>query len=232
MAPDVPPRRLEYVPVEDLPDHPENPSDHDEAELRASLLRFGFTTPPMLCERTGLLAEGHGRKKVTLALWAEGADPPPGVLVDGHQWLVPVVRGWSSANDDELRAYLLASNYRGGWRNDALADLLVQLAANDGGLVGTGYSADGLDDLLAELGAGELPDQGTDAAHAPLTARGEPADPREVQGLHEVGLMFQASHHAEYLQLVAELRRREGWNEPTPLLVLRALRLAAEMVPA
>jgi hypothetical protein len=158
------PRWLEYRRVEDLPEHPRNPSDHDLPELRASILRFGFTTPPMLCERTGLLAEGHGRKKVTLMLKTEGrpADlpegaewPPPGVRVSDGDWLVPVVRGWSSADDAELEAYLLAGNYRGGWHNDMLAALLADLAEVDGGLAGTGFREPDLDLLLSELAAAD-----------------------------------------------------------------------------
>jgi hypothetical protein len=227
------PRWLEYRRVEDLPEHPDNPSDHDLPELVASMRRFGFTTPPMLCERTGLLAEGHGRKKATLWL-RDNPDPrdqgpPPGVTVDlDGNWLAPVVRGWSSANDTELRAYLLAGNYRGGWHNDMLADLLVGLAEQEGGLVGTGVDPEGLDTLLAELGRGELPQQDTDAEHAALTARGDPADPRQVQGLNEVGLMFVEKQHAEFMASVFRLRQK--WPEQsTPLIVLRALRHCAAL---
>lgn len=147
---EAPPRWLEYRPAEDLPEHPRNPSDHDLPELLASMRRFGFTTPPMLCERSGLLAEGHGRKKATLLLKAEGGDPPPGVKVEGETWLVPVVRGWSSADDAELEAYLLAGNYRGGWQNDKLAELLSDLAGRDG-LTGTGFKEVDVDLLISEL---------------------------------------------------------------------------------
>lgn len=147
----TPPRWLEYVPVDDLPDHPDNPRDHDEATLRASVLRFGFTDPPMIDGRTGLMAEGHGRKKVTLALRDEGEPPPEGVVVaDDGAWLVPVVHGWRSSSDDEARAYLLAGNIGGGWTDD-LPDLLAALNATDDGLLGTGFTTDDLDpDLTAD----------------------------------------------------------------------------------
>lgn len=228
------PRRLEYVPVDLLPDHPRNPRDHDLATLRASVLRFGYTTPALMDERTGLLAEGHGRKKATIALRDGGRPgdlpddapwPPEGIVVgDDGTWLVPLVRGWASANDTEAEAYLLAGNQRGGWLPDVLADMLGDLATSDA-LDGTQFTTDDLDALLADLGAGELPDQGTDAAHADLPDRSDPATPRSVQGLHEVGLMFQEDHHREYVALVAQLRARWGLDA-SPMVVLRALRNA------
>jgi hypothetical protein len=221
------PRRLEYVPVDDLPDHPRNPRDHRMADLRASVLRFGFTSPPMVDGRTGLLAEGHGRKKATIELRDHPPSPlpkvwpPEGVVVEDGTWYVPVVHGWASTDDTEAEAYLLAGNQGGGWHNDVLAELLGELAIADA-LAGTQFTADDLDDLLAELGAGELPEQDTDAAHADLPERGDPAAPRAVQGLHEVGLMFQDEAHRTFLAAIAQLRQR--WQlDSTPAIVLRAL---------
>lgn len=221
------PRRLEYVPVDDLPDHPRNPRDHVLADLRASVVRFGFTSPPMIDGRTGLLAEGHGRKKATIDLRDNPPEPlpkawpPEGVVVEDGTWYVPVVHGWSSADDTEAEAYLLAGNQGGGWQNDVLAELLGELAMADA-LDGTAFTADHLDDLLADLGAGELPEQDTDAAHADLPERSAPDTPRAVQGLHEVGLMYQDDAHRTFLASIAQLRQR--WSmDSTPAIVLRAL---------
>jgi hypothetical protein len=174
---DQQPRWIEYLPLDDLPDHPRNPRDHDEAQLRSSVLRFGFTDPPMLDGRTGLLAEGHGRKKVTVALRAAGRPddlpagrpwPPEGILVrtDGA-WLVPVVHGWRSADDTEAEAYLLAGNQGGGWHDDDLAGLLADLAATDAGLDGTGFD----DGYLIDLASGDTRDDDTPAPNPPLADR-------------------------------------------------------------
>lgn len=165
------PRRLVYVPVDDLPDHPRNPRDHDLEELRASVLRFGFTTPPMIDERTGLLAEGHGRKKALIKLRDENPGgppkdlpagrpwPPEGVVIRrtsrGPVWHVPVVRGWASADDTEAEAYLLAGNQGGGWQRDALAAVLRDLIAADGGLTGTGFDQAAYDLAISEASLSE-----------------------------------------------------------------------------
>jgi len=202
----------------------------------ASVRRFGFTTPMVLDGRTGLLAEGHGRKKATIALRDAGKPddlpdgapwPPLGVVVgDDGNWHVPVVHGWASTDDTEARAALLGTNLPGTWDDAMLAQLLGDLAATDS-LYATGFVADDLDDVLARLGAGELPEQPTDADHASHHDRADPAPPRSVQGLHEVGLMFQEAAHREYTASVAVLRARWG-IDATPLVVLRALRDAVQ----
>ena len=108
----------------------------------------------MVDERTGLLSSGHGRRELVLRRRAEGGEPPDGIVVEDGIWKVPVQRGWSSANDDEAYAYLVAANRlseRGGWYEELLADGLVALREAEAGLAGTGYSNDDVDLLLAEL---------------------------------------------------------------------------------
>lgn len=152
-----------YVPVDDLPDHPSNPRDHDLPDLIDSVLRFGFTSPPMIDGRTGLLAEGHGRKKATIALRDGGEAPPEGVVVEEGTWYVPVVHGWASTDDAEAEAYLLAGNQGGGWQNDVLAKLLEDLTATDLGLAGTGFSQAEVDLVFSELAiSAPLPAQDPD----------------------------------------------------------------------
>lgn len=231
-APTEPGRRLEYMDLDDLLARfdKRNSKAHDDAVIDASIQRFGFTDPPELDERTGLLVAGHGRL-TRLAHWRDNGDasaPPEGVTVLGDgSWVVPVVRGWASADDNEAEAYLIANNRTGeagGW-HDNLVDSLAHLADTAGGLP-PGFTSDDLDDLLASAGAGQLPEQPTDAAHAEdRSDRGEPAAPRVQQGIHEVGLMFQADHHAEFEQVLAGLKRRWG-NLPLPMIVLRAMRQA------
>jgi hypothetical protein len=213
---------IEYVRIHDLPDHPDNPRIHNLAELRTSIRRFGFTTPAVLDERTGLLVEGHGRKKALIAMQDEQGVAPDGVAVgDEGAWSIPVVRGWSSATDAEARAYLLAGNQHGEWDPELLVTILGELASADV-FAGTGFTADDLDNYLAELGKGELPDQGTDADLADLTDRSDPDTPRTVQGMHEVGLAFRDEDHRRYLACVAQLRDRWG-IDASPVIVLRAL---------
>ena len=214
---------------------PTNVKGHAEGVISESIGRFGYVEPVVADERTGKLVSGHGRIESLHSDRLAGdvidgapAVPPDGVQVaDNGDWLVPVVRGWASRDDDEARAFMVTANRApelGGWTDD-LAGLLVDLGTTAGGLP-PGFTPDDIDSLLADLGRGQLPDQGSDADHADdLSNRGSPATPRQQQGLAEVGLMFQADHHTEFLALLAQLRQEWG-DIPTPMVVLRALRIA------
>jgi hypothetical protein len=152
------PRWIEYVALDELRPHPDNPKAHDVEELRASIDRFDFTEPHLVDERTGLLISGHGRREVLLLLRDEGADPPDGVLsasTANGAWSVPVVRGWSSRDDAEAKAYLAAANQlttRGGWDDRGLLTLLNDLSAGPG-LVGTGFGGEDVERLTRLIDA-------------------------------------------------------------------------------
>lgn len=226
-------RRIETLPIDQIPEAPRNAKAHDEARIAASLGRFGYIEPMVLDERTGRLVAGHGRLAELRARHARGEQAPDGITIRADKmWMAPVVRGWRSRSDEEADAAAIALNRvgeAGGWNRDVLAEVLAELQQGDADLAeATGFTAGQLDDLMAELGdVVVLPDQGTDAEHAPLLARGEAAPPREVQGLREVGLMFSLEHHREYLELLARLRR--VWAvDAAPLVVLQALRTCAD----
>ena len=84
------------------------------------------------------------------------------ILAGKHRWLaarecglelVPVI--WADVSDEEALRIVLVDNRScrlGHDEPNALAALLQELA-NDGGLQGTGFSPDDLDELLAELAA-------------------------------------------------------------------------------
>lgn len=145
-------RTLEYLPVDRLVPADRNPKRHDQATLGASISRFGYIEPIVLDERTGKLVAGHGRLEQLRSRASAGEEPPEGVTVDADgNWLVPVVRGWASADDAEAEAYLLAANRTtelGGWDPNLLADAL-EASPN---LDGIGFSDDDLRQLLAETG--------------------------------------------------------------------------------
>lgn len=150
-APAPAPRRLEWMPVSELPEDSRNAKNHAEGDLDASLGRFGYTTPCEIDERTGLLVAGHGRKAALQRRILAGDPPPDGIQVDPKgRWLVPVVRGWASADDNEAAAYLAANNQltiAGGFDDEALARLLEEAAATELGLAGTAYTDQELDGL-------------------------------------------------------------------------------------
>jgi hypothetical protein len=227
----APARWLAPMLLADVAEAERNPKAHDADALGRSVDRFGYVEPMVLDERTGRLVAGHGRLADLRAREARGDTPPEGVAAGADGWAVPVLRGWHSRSDAEADAAGVALNRvgeSGGWQADQLADLLTELAGDTDLLAATGFSTADLDNLLADLGdVVELPEQATDAEHAPLLPRGDPAEPRSVQGLHEVGLMFAVADHRRYLELLAVLRR--VWSlDAAPLIVLRALAEAAD----
>jgi hypothetical protein len=156
-------RHLTYMRVDELPPAPKNPKGHSLDEIEASMDRFGFIEPVLLDERTGKLVGGHGRLEALGQRWGRGDAPPAGVVVDGDgTWLVPVVRGWSSADDREAEAALVALNQlttKGGWADPAgLHDILDGLRHGPG-LDGVGFTPVDVDSLLASIRPPEPPEE-------------------------------------------------------------------------
>lgn len=149
------PRWTDYVDVDSLVPNPKNPKAHDDDGLDESLDEFGYTEQVMVDERTGMLVSGHGRREMVLRAKAEGGAAPEGIVVDDQgRWLIPVLRGWRSRDDDHAYAYLVAANRHGengGWIDDLLAQGLQILRDSESGLRGTGISSEQLDDLLAAI---------------------------------------------------------------------------------
>lgn len=143
-------RRVELMPLSQIRRALRNPKQHADADIIASLRRFGLAELILIDERTGLLVAGEGRVNALDALRREDvANPPAGVSLDGREWMIPVQRGWASKDDREADAYLIASNQlsiKGGWDDKGLADLLAELGRE---LDGIGFSDNDLDALFA-----------------------------------------------------------------------------------
>ncbi len=170
-------RWIEYISIDDVIPADRNPKRHASEVIDQSMDRFEFTEPVLLDERTGKLIAGHGRLDTLKSKRDASQDPPPGVKVDGEVWSLPVVRGWSSKNDSEAEAYLVASNRLtelGGWEDKELFELLDSL--DD--LEGVGYT---LDDLQAMSNAIlELPPTG--GSGDPDSVPEAPTEPRSRLG--------------------------------------------------
>jgi DNA modification methylase len=150
----VPELHIEYIPLAQLQVAARNPKKHAIGPLGSSISRFGYVEPIVLDERTQRMVAGHGRRETLLKMHAEGEAPPAGVRQADGDWLVPVVRGWSSKSDKDAEAYLIASNRHvelGGWDDSALAALLQDID-----LEGTGFTQDDLTALLNEVAEPEL----------------------------------------------------------------------------
>lgn len=126
--------------AEDLAPSATNARTHSAeqlAQLKASLVQFGFTNP-LLVDADGVIA-GHGRLAAALELIADGtALRFPGGSVIG-KGLVPTidVSGWTP---DQRRAYMLADNQlalKAGWDEDLL---IAEIEA----LTGVGFDLDTL----------------------------------------------------------------------------------------
>ncbi|GIH95301.1 hypothetical protein Psi01_59310 [Planobispora siamensis] len=149
-------RRIEYLPLDDVPFALRNPKDHELAGIRAAIQQFGCTLAGALDERTGRLVFGHGRLSALRQLHADGARLPDGLIRgDDGRWRVPILRGWSSASDADADAYIIADNKlteRGGWVDHLLADVLGDLASDHPDLLElTGFTATDLADIIADL---------------------------------------------------------------------------------
>lgn len=141
------------VPLASLSHDPRNARTHSPeqiAQLKASIMRFGFTNPA-LYDDEGVLVAGHGRAAALAELFDEGAAvrlPNGATLAPGH---IPAVNctGWSEA---ERRAYALADNklaLNAGWDEDALRREITALMDQDPDIVGVAGFAD--DDVAALL---------------------------------------------------------------------------------
>lgn len=175
----MPARWTEYVPLDEVLRAPRNPKRHATEDLSASIARFGFVEAPTIDERTGRLVAGHGRLDELAARRRAGSPPPEGVDVDDDgAWLVPVQRGWSSADEAEAEAYVVTSNRlveKGGWD---LADLL-DIVGRAPNLDGVGFSRDDLADLQDRLARENPPapradpDDADPAPAIPISADGD-----------------------------------------------------------
>lgn len=150
------PNRLEYMPLGAIAAAPRNVKDHDIGELITSIRRFGFNDAVIIDERTGRLVSGHGRVEALRAMWKAAPESlPPGIAGTEIEWQLPVQRGWSSKDDTEAEAFLVAANRiveLGGWDAENLERVLADLARVDA-LEGTGYDREDVDKLINEANA-------------------------------------------------------------------------------
>lgn len=125
-------RWLEYVRLNEIEPARANPKDHDVDGIVASIEHHGTGDLMVVDERTGRLVSGHGRLEALDRLFAgDPAAPPDGVEVDvDGYWLIPVIRGWESRDDDQAAAYIAEANLLtelGGWKPRETASYLADL---------------------------------------------------------------------------------------------------------
>ncbi len=132
--------RIELWPLERLTPYAKNARTHSDAQvaqIAASIVEYGFTSPILVSGDGGILA-GHGRASAARKL---GLQSVPVVVLD-H--LTPTQR----------RAYILADNRlaeAAGWNEELLASELAGLSSLGFDLALTGFSDDELADLLGDV---------------------------------------------------------------------------------
>lgn len=158
-------RAVSYMPlgVLEKAGDPVNPRAHNSlGDVRESIGELGFIDLVVTDSRTGMLVAGHGRVKALTEMRREGVDPPDGVDVgEDGEWMVPVVTGWASEDDDAARRALVVLNRTpetGGWDDEKLLEVLEELSRTNG-LVATGFSVADVDALIKELADAEPPDE-------------------------------------------------------------------------
>jgi DNA modification methylase len=170
---------IDWIPLDELKSHPQNPKDHDLGAIIQSIERAGFVDPAVLDERTGYLLKGHGRRDALKAMRQEGRKLPGRVRPGPNgTWLMMTLRGYRSANDQDAAAYVLADNRTtllGGFHEEKLAAMLTSLAREKDGLLGTGYDGDDVDALLERLGQ-DQPKATDDAPALPKKPVTRPGD--------------------------------------------------------
>lgn len=162
-------RKITYMPLAELQGDPRNPKSHDLDTIDKSIGRFGVVDAVVVDGRTGYIISGHGRVAALREMSERGEAPPEGITVEGGQWQIPVVTGWSSRTDMEARAALIALNRTtelGGWVDDELISLLDELEENDA-LEGVGFDPSEIE------------------AMAHITTTFEDVGPRDLDELYE-----------------------------------------------
>lgn len=128
--------KAETVDIGSIQPHPENPRRGDVESIAESIEANGFYGYVVVQESSGNIIAGSHR---WLAAKKVGMTEIPAVFLD--------------VDDDHAKRILLADNRNnelGGYDNDALASILQSLVAEQDwtGLVGTGFTAEDLQDIL------------------------------------------------------------------------------------
>jgi ParB-like chromosome segregation protein Spo0J len=128
---------VKTVPIDSITPHPSNPRRGDVATIKESLSTHGQYVPIVVQASTGFIVKGNHTHRGAKELGWTQIDAVFLDVDDEQAARIMVVDNRSSdvaSNDDEL-----------------LRGILVDLAATDAGLVGTGYDDDDLAKLLADL---------------------------------------------------------------------------------
>lgn len=128
---------VEAMPLDQVETHPENPREGDVGAIYESIEHHGFYGTILVQRSTGHILAGNHRY---MAAREAGAKSLPAIIVD--------------VDDDQARRIMLVDNRTNdlaAYNDSELRDVLETLREQTGNLLGTGYTGDDLDDLIALL---------------------------------------------------------------------------------
>jgi hypothetical protein len=183
-------------PLAEFQHHPKNPRRGKIVEIAEALERFGQKKPLIAQATTGYIVVGNQRMAAMERL------------------------GWNAAaisvvdmTDDQALGLLLVDNRSsdlGEYDDSAVLDLLEQIDS----YVGTGYTPDAVDDLIARVeGAKVLP---TEPFHGDYAEPDDEYEARRAEAeargskMREVVLLMTEGSHAAFQAAVARLRSEYG----------------------
>ncbi len=136
--------QVEYVAIESLERHPENPRQGDIGAISTSISENGwFGTVVAQISTRRVLAGNHRMQAAAIAGLTS----------------IPVF--WVDCDDTQALKILLSDNRMSdlaNWDEPYLADML-QVLSNQGAMAGTGFDAQDIEDILAATGETEKPER-------------------------------------------------------------------------
>jgi len=137
--------QVQYIDPQELKPFADNPRQHSERniqDIQRSIKKFGFTNPILVRQEDNMVVAGHGRLQSAQEL---GLDEVPVIYLD------------FSENDAKL--YAITDNRTAEtseWDLVALDELVQSLELGEGELPDTGFYADELEEILAEIDSSSI----------------------------------------------------------------------------
>jgi DNA modification methylase len=193
-------RKLEWRNIGEIIPYARNSRTHSEeqvAQIAASIKEFGWTNPVLIDEENGIIA-GHGRLAAARKL--------------GHTE-IPVIE-LTGLSEAQKRAYVIADNklaLNAGWDTEMLVNELRDLEGMDIDLSLTGFSADELNDMLAEKEEGL-----TDEDAVPTPPEEPITKPGDIWVLGKHRLMCGDSTSIDHLERLCDGQAVDMWLTDPP----------------
>ena len=171
---------------------PQNYHKGHVGEIIASIERFGFNGALRVYGDT--VIAGNHQLKALIALRDRGAEAPVNIIVDGAEWMVPVITV-NHLSEAEATAFAIADNRLPTLGEDDLSQLsaLLQEVQNEVGLEGTGYSDN---DLAALLGVASEPE--------PISAKASTAAPTPTLAFGKIKVLMTDEEAQAFTQRLDE----------------------------